>query len=192
MNIEIKKLTPDMVDDYIRFFDDTPHSTNKPEHRCYCVCWCSDNYKNKDLSTAEKRRKAAAEYVKGGNIQGYLAYCEGKVIGWCNANTKSDCYECTAWQMFMGNIERDNANVKSVYCFTIAPEYRGKGVAGLLLEQVCRDAEKDGYEFVEGYPNREFINTEDDFMGPIKLFEKHGFIACYEADNKVVMRKKLG
>jgi GNAT superfamily N-acetyltransferase len=191
MDIEIKKLTPDLLDDYLYFFDNTPHSTNKDEHKCYCVCWCNENYKNKDFSTAEERRKAAKEYVNGGNIQGYLAYCEGKVIGWCNANTKSDCYECISWQMFMGAIDRDNAKIKSIFCFAISPEYRGKGVAGLLLKQVCKDAENDGYEFVESYPNKEFVNTEDDFMGPVKLFEKQGFTACYEADKKLVMRKKL-
>ena len=192
MDIEIKKLTPYLLDDYLYFFDNTPHSTNKDEHKCYCVCWCNENYKDKDFSTAEKRRKIASEYVNGGNIQGYLAYCEGKVIGWCNANTKSDCYECISWQMFMGGIHRDDAKIKSVFCFAISPEYRGRGVAGLLLKQVCKDAEDDGYEFVESYPNKEFINTEDDFMGPIMLFEKNGFTACYEADKKLVMRKKSG
>jgi hypothetical protein len=29
-------------------------------------------------------------------------------------------------------------------------------------------------------------------MGPVKLFEKQGFTACYEAGKKLVMRKKLG
>ena len=44
---------------------------------------------------------------------------------------------------------------------------------------------------VEAYPNKEFVDTEQDFMGPIRLYEKNGFSACYEADDKLVMRKKL-
>jgi hypothetical protein len=43
MNIEIKKLSPELTEDYVRFFDVTPHS-EKPdadECKCYCVWWCS-------------------------------------------------------------------------------------------------------------------------------------------------------
>lgn len=195
MNIEIRKLTPERADDYLHFFDVTPHSINKEEHRCYCVCWCSDTYEGKDFSTAEKRRNAAFAYIKGDKIQGYLAYCDNRVVGWCNANTKSDCTECCSWQMFMGAIDKDvsspNVKVKSVFCFAIAPEMRGNGIAGLLLDRICEDAEKDGFDFVEAYPNKEFINTEEDFMGPVTLYQKRGFSICYEAGNKFVMRKKL-
>lgn len=195
MNIEIRKLVPELLNDYLNFFDTTPHSTNKDEHRCYCVCWCNDNYEDKDFSTAAKRRGIAIEYINGDNIQGYLAYCDNKVVGWCNANTKSDCFECCSWQMFMKSVHKDKSSpgikVKSVFCFAIAPKMRGKGIAGLLLSRVCEDAEKDGFDFVEAYPNKEFIDTEEDFMEPAKLYEKLGFSICYEADKKLVMRKKL-
>lgn len=191
MHVEIKKLTPNLIDDYLHFFDVTPHSTGIAEHRCYCVCWSNVNYENKDFSTAEKRRAIATEYIQGNNIQGYLAYQGDKVIGWCNANTKSACYECMSWKMFMGSIKKDNKKVKAVFCFAIAPEYREQGVASLLLERVCEDAKTDGFDIVEAYPNKVFIDTEQDFMGPVKLYEKSGFTACYETENKLVMRKNL-
>ena len=193
MPVAIHRLTPERLNDYLHFFDTTPHSTNKAEHRCYCVCWCSDDDTGKDFSTAEKRREWAEAYVNGNQIQGYLAYSGGRVIGWCNANTKADCYGCCSWRMFMQSIQRDerDAGVKSVFCFAIAPEMRGKGVAGLLLRRVCEDAAKDGFDYVEAYPNQQFVDTEQDFMGPARLFEKHGFTACYEAGEKLVMRKPL-
>lgn len=195
MNIKIRKLTPELLDDYLHFFDTTPHSTNKDEHRCYCVCWSSDNFEGKDFSTAEKRRGIAIEYVNEGKIKGYLAYCDNKVVGWCNANTKSDCLECLSWQMFMKPFHKyedaPGIKVKSVFCFAIAPEMRRKGVSELLLSRVCEDAQKEGFDFVEAYPNKEFINTEEDFMGPVKLYEKLGFYVCCEVDNKLVIRKKL-
>ncbi len=195
MSIVIHKLTPERLDEYLRFFDTTPHSTNKAEHRCYCVCWCSDNANGKDFSTAEKRREWAKAYVEGRQIQGYLAYSDGQVIGWCNANTKADCYGCLSWQMFMQSVRRDepapDTKVQSVFCFTVAPEMRGQGVAELLLQRVCEDAAKDGFAYVEAYPNKVFVDTEQDFMGPVLLFEKLGFTACYEAGEKLVMRKAL-
>lgn len=193
MNIEIKRLTPELPEDYLRFFDVTPHSTTKAEHRCYCVCWAGDNCDGRDFSTAEKRRIIADDYVRNNIIQGYLAYSDDKVIGWCNANTKSDCYECVSWRRFMHLIKKEepDINVKSVFCFAIAPEMRGKGIATMLLRRVCKDAEEDGFDFIEAYPNKEFISTEDDFMGTVSMYEKIGFALCYEAGNKLVMRKKL-
>lgn len=128
MNIEIKKLTPELADDYVHFFDTTPHDDYIDEHKCYCVCWCNDDYADKDFSTVEKRRKWAFEYVKSNKIQGYLAYSEGKVVGWCNANTKSECTKCAGYRFFLKKyVPHDDKKIKSIFCFTIAPEMRRKG-----------------------------------------------------------------
>ena len=81
--------------------------------------------------------------------------------------------------------------VKSIYCFTIAPEMKRKGIATQLLERVCRDAAEDGFDFVEAYPNKAFIDVFRDFMGPAEMYEKNGFTAYAEAGEMLVMRKKL-
>jgi len=70
MAIEIRKLIPGLAEDYVHFFDTTPHDDNVDEHKCYCVCWCNDDYEGKDFSIAANRRKYALQYVKGNNIQG--------------------------------------------------------------------------------------------------------------------------
>ena len=196
MNIEIRKLTPNLVEDYVRFFDTTSHADNKDEHKCYCVWWCNDDYEGKDFtSSIEVRRGYAIQYVKGNNIQGYLAYCDDEVVGWCNANTKADCLKCYCWRRFMGSVSTEESNpdikVKSVFCFAIAPEMRRKGIAKLFLERVCQDAAQDGFDFVEAYPNKEFINEAEDFMGPVQVYMKSGFTVHYETDRQFVMRKYL-
>lgn len=196
MNIEIKRLSPDLVDDYVKFFDETPHDDNVDEHKCYCVGWCSTDHRiETDFSSASKRRDLAIQYVQSGIIQGYLAYSGGNVIGWCNANSKSDCLHCSSWLRFMQSfnaVETDeNSRVKSVFCFVIAPEMRRKGVAKLLLERVCEDAAKEGFDVVEAYPNKEFVDIARDFMGPRKIYESTGFSAYCEVEDRVVMRKKV-
>ena len=196
MNIEIKRLSPALVEDYIKFFDETPHDDNVDEHKCYCVCWCSADHRiETDFSSASKRRDLAIQYVQSGVIQGYLAYCGDKVVGWCNANSKSECLHCSSWLRFMqpfNAIETDeNSKVKSVFCFVIAPEMRRKGVAKLLLERVCEDAANDGFDVVEAYPNKEFVDIARDFMGPRKIYESIGFSAICEVGDRVVMRKKV-
>lgn len=195
MDIEIRKLTPDLAEEYVRFFDITPHDNYVDEHKCYCVCWCNDDYEGKDFSTAEKRRKCALEYVKGNNIQGYLAYNGDSVVGWCNANTKSDCLKCAGWRRFMDYVPLEEANtgikVKSIFCFTIAPEMQRKGIATLLLERVCKDAIQEGFDFVEAYPYKESSWQSSDFSGHPEMYKKSGFYVSLETEKGLVMRKAL-
>ena len=195
MDIKIRKLTPALADDYVRFFDTTPHSDNEEEHRCYCVCWCGEDSEGKDFSSAEKRRAYALQSVRAGTLQGYLAFDGDTVVGWCNANTKSDCLQCYSWRRFMGAVPvEDEVNplkIKSVFCFAISPAYRRSGIASRLLARVCADAAADGFDYAEAYPNKAFIDTEHDFMGPTALFEKHGFTPYFETGKQLVLRKPL-
>lgn len=197
MEIEIKRLVPGLAEDYIRFFDATPHDDGVDEHKCYCICWTStDHEKEKpDFSTAGKRRAMAAEYVKSGALQGCLAYADGRPIGWCNANTKADCRRCESWLRFMGDLPEDELGlkIKSIFCFVIAPEWQRKGIAARLLERVCRDAEAEGFDFVEAYPKRSFSSPAQSFHGPAAMFEKAGFTVFDERNGDgIIMRKPVG
>ena len=83
MEIEIRRLIPGLAEDYAHFFDITPHDVNIDEHKCYCVLWRSDDsYAGGDhwFPSREERRDHAIQFVRGGSIQGYLAYC-GDEIG---------------------------------------------------------------------------------------------------------------
>ena len=193
MDIEIRKLTPDLAEDYVHFFDVTPHDDGTEGAKCYCVCWCSDDCEGKDFSSPEKRRELALQYVRDGSIQGYLAYYDGRIVGWCNANTKSDCLQCASWRRNMKSVDKikfyPDEKVKSVFCFVIAPEMKRKGIATQLVERVCEDAANDGFDFVEAYPNKKL--EAHDFVGPLAMYKKCGFSQYAKAKGKVVMRKAL-
>jgi GNAT superfamily N-acetyltransferase len=199
MNIEIKKLTPDLAEDYVHFFDRAPHSErpDDDECKCYCVWWCKDDHDAESMTfllPKERRKDYALQSVRNGSIQGYLAYCDGKVVAWCNANTKADCLKCYCWRR-MGSVSTEElasgVQVKSVFCFLTAPDMRKKGITKLLLERVCQDALQDGFDFVEAYPKKRFINEAENFMGPVELFIKGGFAVHSETEDKLVMRKPL-
>lgn len=193
MEIEVKKLIPELAEDYARFFDVTPH--NFDECKCYCVPWRSDNSYtgNGDhwFPTQEERRERAIQFVKAGSLQGYLAYCGEEIVGWCNAN--ADCQFCLSYLRSYWPIEEYHADikVKSVFCFVVAPKMQRKGVATKLLERVCQDAATDGFDFVEAYVNKEFTETDHEFRGPLTMYEKCGFSKYREREGKVVMRKAL-
>ena len=199
MNIEIRKLTPSLTEDYLYFFDHTPHDDHVDEHKCYCVCWCKEDhqgdYESKYLSSREKRRDYAKQCIQRGSIQGYLAYCGDEIVGWCNANTKSDCLQCRSWRRFMDYVPIDDIDadikVKSIFCFVIAPEMKRKGIATLLLERVCEDAAQDGFDFVEVYPYKEASWQSSDFGGHFEMYRKNGFEVSLETKRGIVMRKQL-
>ena len=86
-----------------------------------------------------------------------------------------------------GNTEK----TKAIVCFEIAPEYRGKRIAAALLARICDDAKVEGYTFVEGYPTLHEKHTPFDYAGPMRLYEKFGFIKVTEQDNVAIMRKEL-
>ena len=167
MEIDIRPLTPDLAEDYARFFDITPHNEEEGGIKCYCVVWRSDSSYTGDgdhwFPTQEERRARALQFVKDGSLQGYLAYSGGEIVGWCNAT--ADCQLGVEHLRSYWPIEEYHMDVKvkSVFCFVIAPEMRRKGVATQLLERVCKDAVDDGFDFVEGYANA--INTALIFKG---------------------------
>jgi GNAT superfamily N-acetyltransferase len=200
MNIEIRKLSPELAEDYVHFFDITPHSERQDsdDHKCYCVWWCNDDQDVdhiEHLLSKEKRRNYAIQKIKENRLQGYLAYHDGRVVGWCNANAKADCLKCYCWRRFMRAVPTDDIDVgirvKSIFCFLVAPKFRRKGITKLLLERVCQDAADEGFDFVEAYPLKEYINEAKDFMGPADLFRRNGFIPHGETEDKLIMRKPL-
>jgi len=198
MEIKIRKLIPDLAEDYARFFDVTPHDdqTNKDELPCYCVTWRTDDTyacdKNGNWNhwflTREERRKRAIQFIEAGSLQGYLAYNGDKIVGWCNTN--ADCGLCVDYLRTIYPIDEYNADIKikSIFCFVIDPEMRRKGIATLLVERICKDAADDGINFVEAY-----VDEKSTLAHPIPLglYVKCGFIKYTERDGKSVVRRAL-
>lgn len=196
MNIEIRKLRPDQAEEYIDFFENTPHDDNVPEHTCYCECWCTADHRfGTGIPTRDERRQMAIDYVRSGQIEGYLAYSGGRIVGWCNANTKTDCLNCIGWYRFMPQVNElpvDPAEkVKAIYCFLVVPEMHRMGIAKQLLEHVCREAAAEGFDYVEVYPEKDDADPLKHFMGFVGMYQNLGFAIHAETERKYVMRKPL-
>jgi|GEM_PF-199861 len=191
-NIEIRKLTPDLAEDYARFFDVTTHNQRNRNVKCYCVFWCGDDCKGKKFSSKAARRDYAVQCVIDSKIQGYLAYRGNVIVGWCNANTKNDCLKCKGMKgSSLAEEAPPDIRIKSVFCFAIAPDMRRQGVASRLLERVCRDAAEEGFDIVETYLDKKVTAESEDFVGYAAMYEKSGFTVYHETEEKLVMRKPL-
>ena len=81
--------------------------------------------------------------------------------------------------------------IKSVFCFAVAPEHRGKHIATAMLTHVIADAKEDGYVYVEAYPERKDVDIYYSYSGHKGLYDKLGFKKCGETEYRYIVRKKL-
>ena len=195
MDIEIRRLTPDLAEDYAHFFDVTPHNEVAEGLKCYCVIWRSGGWSGQGgdhwFPTEEERREKAVQFVRAGYIQGYLAYRGGEIVGWCNAN--ADCREGVDYLRTIWPIDEPRADikVKSIFCFCVAPGLQRMGVATQLLERVCEDAAAGGFDFVEAYVNEKPEKPAIEHLGLLAMYEKCGFRQHAKRKGRIVVRKAL-
>jgi len=192
INLSIKPLTQELISDYLDFFDNRAFTDGNPNGPCYCTS--ANQTKEeieqmvsefKDNGVKETVRKYAVKMLNEGKIHGYLAFDGDISIGWCNAA------DIDSYVDFVPEFARQNACGKtiSIVCFEIAPEYRGKGIASALIDKVCTDAKINGYVAVEGYAQIYKGHNDYDYQGPIKLYQKSGFVEVTKQDNQIIMRK---
>lgn len=196
MNITIKPLTPELSADYFDFFENRAFTDDSP-YRCYCQLYQMSREQQK--AVLEKitdgadmglvSRKIAEQQINSGALRGYLAFDGGVAIGWCNANDKANfpVESCTGDRFYAPAEKRE----KAVVCFEIAPDYRGKGIATALLQRVIDDARAEGYIAAEAFPVAREERFEWDNPGPVRLYEKAGFVKTAVRGKNIVMRKEL-
>lgn len=189
MELTFKRLNAGLCDDYLSYFDNVAFTDHEEWSACYCLESHLSKEENDALKEKALRREKAAELVRNGTMQGYLLYDGESVVGWCNVGDKAD-YRNVLTDESHKTVELSRGVVKAIYCIDIAPEYRGKGLAHLIVEKVCGDAAAEGYQYVEGYP---FVDKMFPYQyhGPVRLFEKHGFICCGQRDWFFIMQKSL-
>lgn len=189
MNICIKKLTPEMTEDFLYYFDNDAFSDHEEWSACYCLQSHLSKEEDERWVLKKERRQKAEELVLRGIMTGYLIYDGNKVVGWCNAGDKSEYAPvCEDAKFFTEEVEK--GRIKILYCIDIAPDYRGKGLAKVVMERFLADAKDEGYSYAEGYP---FSDTERDYQyrGPARLYEKYGFELYRESGGFFIMRKKI-
>ncbi len=195
-HFKIVKLSPEYLQDYLYFFEHVAHTDNPEWDRCYCLNYCTED--NLELAKNEfydpdVRKEYAIKYIQENSIQGYLAFYNGKVVGWCNANDRKKCAKSFGKIFIYGEKEPvlDDQKVKAIYCFTVAPEFRRKQIATKMLMRVIEDATSDGYDYLEAYPEKGETDEYYNYPGHLVLYEKFGFVKSGQTDCRLVYRKQL-
>lgn len=206
--IHVRPPAPELSADYLGFFDTRAFSDGSPYFPCYCTAFnmSAEQIRSEFFCKSRKLgggvegwkqalRETAERMVRRGEIKGYLAYDGATAVGWCNANDRQSYWRTGEFSLD-DEIRDDRAScragtVKSIVCFEIAPGWRGRGIASALLARVLDDARQDGYERAETYPVQRTETSELDFTGPVRLYEKFGFVPKARRGKTLIMQKVL-
>jgi ribosomal protein S18 acetylase RimI-like enzyme len=181
MELIVKPLTPELADDFLEFFDDTAFSDNPEWAGCYC-CFYHIPSPEWERRTSAQNREYARKAINEGRLNGYLAYSGNDVVGWVNAGPRKGYAR-------LGK-ENEPDNACSVVCFTIAPAFRGRGIATRLLQAVI-DGANGRYDYVEAYPLKGEQTCAYHYHGPLAMYEKAGFEIAEERKEHWVVRRKV-
>ncbi len=189
MDIEIKRLSPELLDDYLYFFDRVAFSDNREWEGCYCVFFHHHGSERDWYSRSkEDNRETAARLITEGRLRGFLAYHGGAPVAWCNANDKA------AYSFEKNRADAPGAfddETASIVCFLVSPACRMQGISGRLLDSVIEYYRASGKKYLEAYPAKNASGPSGNYHGPLSLFLKKGFATDRESETYHVVTLDL-
>jgi GNAT superfamily N-acetyltransferase len=195
LDIEVRELRPDLLQDYLRFFDqafsDFPYWAG-----CYCGFYDTPGSDwDPTAKAGPQHRIARSEQIQSGRCQGLLAYIDGDPVGWCNAQPRANFANMRHYKVAVTGA---NEPIGSIMCFLVSPGNRGKGVGTSLLNAAVDKFSRDGLQIAEGYPttnpskrNWEIPWAEENYKGSLSMYLKSGFKIHRRLERFAIVRKQL-
>lgn len=183
--ITIESLTPERLQDYLRFFDTRALADNAEWDGCFCYYPLHDPQQTDwKQRTGPENREAVSDCILRGQAQGFLAYLDGEVVGWCSAGSGE------LYPMLRGG--RSMTETTGVVdCFVVAPEMRGQGIAA-ALDAACAGLQTQGLSEVMARPQRNATSAAENHLGPLSMYLHAGFeVVSERPDGTVRVRKAL-
>jgi GNAT superfamily N-acetyltransferase len=195
--VTIERLTPARRDDFLRFFDHEhggAFADNPAWAKCYChfyevpkaIAWNSlDGPANRTAMTAR---------IDTGEMEGFLAYAGGDVVGWLNAQPYHKlAHACARLAIVPPELDVPAHEAAAIVCFVIDPRWRRRGVARALLAGALSSFAARGIRVVDAFPWKAGESTApaDHYHGPPSLFTAAGFAEIRDDKELTVVRKRL-
>lgn len=185
--IEVHPLSADRLPDFLAFFDGDAFANNPRWSSCYCQCFHEDHSRVvwRDRTAAENRA-LACERATTARMQGYLAYVDGRAVGWCNAAPRHLLHALD------DEPTPDAERVGAIVCFVVAPAMRRRGVSKALLAAACDGLRSQGLSIAEANPRPDAASPAEHHLGPLALYLAAGFdVHRTDSDGSVYVRKAL-
>jgi len=201
--IEVRPLDPTGLDDFVSFFDRDAFSDNPWWAGCYCNFYESLTHPadNPDPSTAafapfrEHNRTEKIARIRSGASTGWLAYRDGSVVGWLNAQS-SDRYANP--RQFAPAFAEVPERTGMLMCFVVAPAARGQGVGTALLEAAIAGFRTAGLAYAQGFARRPAAERNDwdtfatsNYHGTLSMYVENGFHEVGSLGAYAIMRRSL-
>ncbi len=195
--IVVRELTPELLSDYLGFFDKDAFADNTWWSGCYCGFWddkCADNDWDAGPTGGPAHRQAREDRIRKGLAHGLLAFIGDKPVAWCNAGPRASYVNLRA---FSAAVDNPKEPVGSILCFVVAAPFRGKGVASALLDAACTSFRREGLTIAEAYPRTspskipELPWGAQNYHGPLEMYLKNGFTIHRQLERWAILRKPL-
>lgn len=202
MDIQIRKMTPALVEDYFKFFDEIAFADH-PEWGCDCYCcfYHAESAKDWEARTGVQNKILARQMILADKLTGLLAYADDLPVAWCHYEKKDLLPGIkTFYPEFLSETQESQepqesqesqtgTSIASIVCFTVAQGYRQKGIAGKMLDFACRDLLQSGTSLIEAYPAKDSSSDEHNYHGPLSMYLSHGFEVYKELEGNTIVRK---
>ena len=197
MDITVLRLDAARRDDFLGFFDHErgPAFADNPGWaKCYCHFYHVPKAIRWPSLDAAANRAAMTARIEASEMEGFLAYAGGEVVGWMNAQPYAKLPHCAARMgITPPPLPVPPHEAAAIVCFVIAPRWRRRGVARALLEGALASFAARGLRIVDAFPFKAGGSTApvDHYHGPPSLFREAGFGVLAEHADVTVMRKHL-
>ena len=196
-DIVVKALTPDLVDDFLRFFDHErgPAFADNPEWaKCYCHFYEVPVAVDWPSLSAEQNCVAMRARIEVGEMEGFLAYAGTEPVGWLNAQPRHKLPHCfDRMRVAPPPLPCAAYEAAVVVCFIVAPAWRRRGVSRALLTGAVSSLAARGFKLVDAFPFKSGDSERgaDHYHGALSTFVAAGFEPLAETDALTLVRKLL-
>jgi GNAT superfamily N-acetyltransferase len=186
--VNTKELTPDLWPLLESFF-----GSNGACGGCWCQAWRIAKGERWDDIKGAIAKERLCKGVLSGAVLGVLAFIDEKPVGWCTFGPRDSFPRLNRARSLKCN---DSSSVWSIPCFFVSRDYRGRGVATVLLDRALRMMKRRNVEIAEGYPSKpdkagRYISAFA-WTGTQSLFRNAGFtVAGNPGGSKQRVRKQL-
>ncbi len=187
--VDIRDVTPELVSEFQRFFDDYAFR----DYPAWQSCYCMETHRTQSdeewaARTAADNRRDMSQLVQDGKVTALLAFADGKPVGWLNYGETT---HLAGVMKRFGLEAAEHEGVGSLSCFVIAAPYRGHGIATQLLDRALERMRERGLRAAEAYPADTDDAPQSNYRGPLQMFVRAGFERYRDAGKHQILRKRL-
>ncbi|HEY4028428.1 MAG TPA: GNAT family N-acetyltransferase [Candidatus Dormibacteraeota bacterium] len=186
--VTVRSLVPELLDDFLDFFDHRAFADNPSWSGCYCFehRFAGDE-RAAAARTGVENRSDMAHAITARRAHGLLAYVDGRAVGWCSASPKAEMVQFGRRDWMPAESDR----VGIIGCLVIAPQHRRHGVARKLVAAAGDHLAGLGCTVAEAYPVKELNGDAHGFFGPLEIYRDLGYETYRDLPQRLVVRKQL-